>query len=309
MNGLYFIRREELNQQPAHPQADALKLLAKQGRLEIMHQHILRGASVWIAPMNSADDIEFFHICSGAVRFSAGDWEITLHTGDSFHTHELTNEVVLDILEDTDVLYVSTMPVFDDSVNYQNELMHLLRQIDAKDHYTFQHSVNVRNYSIQLWQAFPERQSGSFGDLVLASLFHDVGKCGIPDSILKKPGACTAEEFEIMKTHAAASGDLLAKHFPGMAVSYARQHHERLNGSGYPAHLSGDQIPFESRVIALADAFDAMTTTRTYNTPRPAEEAALELASLPQLFDAGLAALLLELVRTGRLVSTTPAEL
>lgn len=309
MNGLYLIRRDELSQQPAHPQMDALKLLAKQGRMEIMYQRILRGASVWLTPGQNEEDLEFFYICSGSIHFTSGDWEATLGAGDTFHIHALTSEVVLDIREDTDLLYVSNSPVFDDSANYQSELFALLRRIDEKDHYTLQHSVNVRNYSLQLWKAFPQRQTGTFGDVVLASLFHDVGKIGVPDEILKKPGRCTPEEFEIIKTHAAASGELLAAHFPGKAVAYAREHHERLNGSGYPAHLTAEALSFESRVIALADAFDAMTTSRVYNQPKPYEQAALELCALPEQFDNELAQALLTLVREGRLVTNSPVEL
>lgn len=283
MKGLYFTRRDELNQQPAHPQADALKLLAKQGDLEIMHQQILRGASVWLTPGDSDTAIEFFYICSGSIRFTCRDWNTVLSAGDCFHTRSLEQEVVLDILEDTDLLYVSNTPVFDGSAIYQTELINLLRAIDEKDHYTLQHSVNVRNYSLQLWQKFPQRQTGAYGDMVVSSLFHDVGKCHVPDEVLKKPGHYTPEEYSIMKRHAAASGEILTGHFPDAAAAFARLHHERLDGSGYPEGLRGDQIPFESRVIAVADAFDAMTTSRIYSAPRSMEDAALELCALPSI--------------------------
>lgn len=308
MKGLYFIRRADLNQQPAHPQMDALKLLAKQGNLEIMYQRILKGASVWLTPMQREEDIEFFYVCQGSVCFTGANQRVELHAGDTFHTHGLEQEVVLDILADTDLLYISTMPIFDESANYQTELMQLLRQIDEKDHYTLQHSVNVRNYSIQLWQALPHRQTGSFGDVVLASLFHDVGKVAIPDEILKKPSRCTPEEYEIIKTHPQSTGELLSKRFQGNVVLYAAQHHERLDGSGYPLHLTAKDISFESRVIALADAFDAMTTSRGYNVPKGYEEAALELCSLP-MFDREVADALLQIIREGKLISNTPVEL
>lgn len=309
MKGLYITRKDELNQQPAHPQLDALKLLAKEGNLEIMRQHILRGASVWLTPSQDPKDIEFFYICSGCISFTRGDETVELHTGDSFHTHGLSNEIVLEIKEDSDLLYISTIPVFDENINYQNELFQLLRQIDAKDHYTLQHSVNVRNYSLQLWQMLPERHTCNFGDLVIAALFHDVGKCNIPDDILKKPSRCTPEEYEVMKTHAMETGTLLCGHYPELAVTFATQHHERLDGSGYPNHLTSEQIPFESRVIAIADAFDAMTSSRIYSSPRSFEEAALELCSLPHLYDAELCAVLLKLVRSGKLTENTPVTL
>lgn len=309
MKGLYFTRKAEIDQQPAHPQMDALKLLAKQGSLEIMHQHILRGANVWLTPLPSHEDIEFFYICKGSLHYKKGDDVIILQTGDSFHTRGLDGDVVFDILEDTDLLYVSTIPVFDANANYQSELFNLLRQIDEKDHYTLQHSVNVRNYSMQLWSALPQRHTGTYGDMVVASLFHDVGKINIPDSILKKPYRCTDDEFTVMKMHAVYSGELLSEHFPGKAVLYAKQHHERLDGSGYPGHIPGDQLCFESRVIALADTFDAMTSKRVYQNPRSMEDAAAELCTLTHLYDEELVYTLKRLVQSGMIAPTKPVQI
>jgi putative two-component system response regulator len=104
-------------------------------------------------------------------------------------------------------------------------------------------------------------------DIRLASMLHDVGKIGIPDAILRKPGRLTAEEFEVIKHHseigermlAGSSSDLL-----DLAASIALTHHERFDGSGYPRGLAGEAIPLEGRIAALADVFDAMSTARVY---------------------------------------------
>jgi HD-GYP domain-containing protein (c-di-GMP phosphodiesterase class II) len=102
-------------------------------------------------------------------------------------------------------------------------------------------------------------------DIYVASLLHDVGKIGIHDSVLNKPGQLTDEEFELMKTHPVLGANIMApirkmkRILPGL-----RWHHERMQGTGYPDGLKGDEIPLMARIIAVADTFDAVTTTRPY---------------------------------------------
>ncbi|HXV75456.1 MAG TPA: HD domain-containing phosphohydrolase [Candidatus Polarisedimenticolaceae bacterium] len=142
----------------------------------------------------------------------------------------------------------------------------LAQAIDAKDPYTRGHSARVNRYSVVL-----ARQLGmsdeDVADIHVASLMHDVGKIGINDSILQKPGKLTADEFEVMKTHTTKGAQIMApirqmqRVIPGL-----RSHHERWEGGGYPDGLTGAKIPFMARLIAVADAFDAMTTHRPYQT-------------------------------------------
>ena len=124
--------------------------------------------------------------------------------------------------------------------------------------------MRVNRYSIVL-----ARQLGmnddQIADIHVASLMHDVGKIGINDKILQKPGKLTAEEFEVMKTHTTKGAQIMQpigkmqRIIPGL-----RSHHERWEGGGYPDNLRAEQIPLMARVIAVADAFDAMTTHRPY---------------------------------------------
>lgn len=140
----------------------------------------------------------------------------------------------------------------------------LAQAIDAKDPYTRGHSVRVNRYSVLL-----ARQLGmsdeQIADIHVASLMHDVGKIGIHDKILQKPGKLTPGEFEVMKTHTVKGAQIMSpirqmqRVIPGL-----RSHHERWGGGGYPDALEGDEIPLMARVIAVADAFDAMTTHRPY---------------------------------------------
>ena len=136
--------------------------------------------------------------------------------------------------------------------------------IDNKDHYTRRHSEDVTDYA--LWIAeqlgLSEEQKHT---LRLGGLLHDVGKIGIPDAVLLKPGLLTAEEYEVMKQHTVLGAVMLAA-VPGMeeAVPLARSHHERWDGQGYPDGLAGEQIPLLARLLSVADAFSAMTTDRPY---------------------------------------------
>jgi HD-GYP domain-containing protein (c-di-GMP phosphodiesterase class II) len=106
---------------------------------------------------------------------------------------------------------------------------------------------------------------------------HDVGKIGVPDAILQKPGRLTDEEFEEMRTHSTLGASIVAAAQLTEESTWVRHHHERLDGCGYPDQLQGDQIPLQSRIIFVADAYEAITSDRPYRAGRPAEEALTEL--------------------------------
>lgn len=299
MKGLYLNRAGSTAGEFQQAGFENLKLLAKCGNLEIMQQRILRNATAWLVPADTDDDMEFFYVCSGQVMFMLDGTEQRLGPGESFYIRGLDAELLLHAEQDTQLLYVSTMPVFDDNLGFQMELTKLIEQIDEKDHYTFRHSRNVMRYSVKLREALKDECTMDIEDLVVASLFHDVGKCKIPDEILKKQGPLTPEEYEMMKQHSLESARLLATHYGERIVQIAGTHHERLNGSGYPKGLKADQLIFESRLVAVADAFDAMTTNRGYNRVKTFEAAAEELRNLPQQYDQRICDKLLELVRNG----------
>jgi HD-GYP domain-containing protein (c-di-GMP phosphodiesterase class II) len=145
--------------------------------------------------------------------------------------------------------------------------------VDEKDPYTRGHSDRVTRYSMMI--AKEMNLDATFMEtLQISAQLHDVGKIGIEDRILKKPGALTAEEFEVMKTHTTKGANILrpvtqlAEMLPGIEL-----HHEALDGRGYPYGLMGDQIPLLARVIAVADTFDALTTNRPYQTAHTPDEA------------------------------------
>jgi diguanylate cyclase (GGDEF)-like protein len=164
-------------------------------------------------------------------------------------------------------------------------LQGLVLAIDRKDRYTKLHSEDVACYALFLAQRI-----GLDPDLIaalrMAGLLHDVGKIGIPDDILRKPGRLTPHEYEIVKQHVTL-GDLIVRDLPDIEAVRAgvRHHHERWDGMGYVDGLKGEQIPLIARVLAVADAFSAMTTTRPYRKAFSVEEAleALVVAGGTQL--------------------------
>ena len=143
----------------------------------------------------------------------------------------------------------------------------LAATIEKRDPYTAGHQRRVAEIALRIAQAMgldEERRQAIY----LAGLVHDIGKIYVPGEILNKPGALLQIEFELVKAHAAASYDILQGiDFPWPLASIARQHHERLDGGGYPDGLKGDQISLEARVLAVADVFEAMSSHRPY---RPA---------------------------------------
>jgi HD-GYP domain-containing protein (c-di-GMP phosphodiesterase class II) len=156
---------------------------------------------------------------------------------------------------------------------FMSSIQMLAGAVDEKDPYTRGHSDRVTKYSVLI--AKEMGMAEDFLEIVRVSAqLHDVGKIGIEDRILKKPGALTAEEFEVMKTHTTKGANILRpvaqlkEMIPGIEL-----HHESLDGRGYPHALKGDEVPILARIIAVADTFDALTTNRPYQQAHDCEDA------------------------------------
>lgn len=140
----------------------------------------------------------------------------------------------------------------------------LVNAIDTRDRYTRRHSDDVARYALFLAQEL-DLDHGFRAALHQAAILHDVGKIAVPDAILRKPAALTESEMEVMKQHVAL-GSALVRDLTAaeLVIEGVRHHHERWDGSGYPDGLAGDAIPLIARIVAVADAYSAMTTTRPY---------------------------------------------
>ena len=193
------------------------------------------------------------------------------------HTIELTrlqNDLASQVEEKTRAVVEQQQRI--SRINLQ--VVHALAEaIDAKDAYTNGHSRRVAEYSREI-----ARRCGLSADrqqsVYMIGLLHDVGKIGIPDTIIGKPDRLTDREYEVVKSHPALGDKILRgiSEFPELAIG-ARWHHERYDGKGYPDGIAGEAIPQEARIIAVADAYDAMASRRSYRDVLPQDVIRAEL--------------------------------
>lgn len=153
----------------------------------------------------------------------------------------------------------------------------LLNALHCKDDYTWGHSLRVAFYCISVGKEMGFSEAELY-ELEVSALFHDIGKIGVPDAVLLKPSRLTEEEFLEMKLHPTKSAQILEEYplFKSIAKN-AKHHHERFDGRGYPDGLKNEEIPLYSRIILIADTFDAMTSTRPYRKGLPYDVAYQEL--------------------------------
>jgi HD-GYP domain-containing protein (c-di-GMP phosphodiesterase class II) len=159
-------------------------------------------------------------------------------------------------------------------------ILELVDAVEAKDAHTFGHVRRVSGYALAIGRRL-ELSPADLRLLVLSAEMHDVGKIAVPDSVLAKRGPLTPEEFEIVKQHTHHGYDIAQRVNALRDIAdVIKHHHERLDGSGYPDALAGDEIPLLARIIAVADTYDAMTSARPYREPMSHLEAMAELFSL-----------------------------
>lgn len=298
MDGI-FIKREKVDFYTSGSKSDLFLLLERKD-LEVMLQIIYKDSLIWITPAADKSVVEFFYIVKGSLTLEFEDKSVTLGENDCFYTNDLKGKVLLKSNTDLKVLYVTNGPVYQFLENFYEELNMLLDKITEKDEYTKHHCKRVADYCLFISKKLKCAEEIS-DDIVVASLFHDVGKCFIPDEILKKDTILTREEFKEIYKHPTYTKKILSGKFSDAVTQIAYEHHERLDGSGYPCGLKGDQLSLGTRIIAVADSFDAMTTARPYNEKKTFKEAAEELVNQPNKYDIRVTSALKEMVDSGEL--------
>ena len=187
----------------------------------------------------------------------------------------------------------------------------LVATIEAKDVYTRGHSQRVTEYALDIAQAMHMAHEAVTA-IELAGYLHDVGKIGVAEHILNKPRQLSDEEYEIIKRHPEVGATIIRNIRRAAPIaSIVRHHHERWDGDGYPDGLSGERIPLLARVLAVADAFDAMTSKRPYRDRLPTSKALGELEAMSgSQFDPQIASVMIDLVQSGKVQppEAEPAE-
>jgi len=187
------------------------------------------------------------------------------------------DERLLQSLASQTAIAIENAQLYEEQKKQFNSIIEVLASsIDARDPYTAGHSQRVMEYTLGTAEEMNFSRKG-LETLRLASLLHDYGKIGVHDSILRKPGILTAEEYRAIQEHVVKTKEILENLYFSQDLkeipSIASFHHERIDGTGYPFHLHGSEIPLGGKIMAVADVFDALTSHRPYRNPSSPEEA------------------------------------
>ena len=257
------------------------ELIAAENGQELVLYTMPAGQTGVLFTVQHPGALEFYYILEGEFHIlPKGEMPQTLRAGDSFIVNDTAPPTRFFVAKDVRFLtfcYAS----FLDHAAMQETLFDILRNLQTADGDTLEHCERVRLLSTNIAQELrfsPEQLERLF----FAARFHDVGKCRIPLEILVKPARLTREEYEVMKRHSAYSADMVREQFGEEVAHIVLHHHERYDGCGYPDGVAGQDIPLPARVIAVADAYDAMVTVRPYNKGCTAQQAMDELQRCAQ---------------------------
>lgn len=284
-----------------------LELLYSNKNLEIMHQLIHTNSIVWIDPAEGDNVVEFFYVLSGKIKVKNGLDEPIVESHGCFYVESLKSKVFLEVLEDTEVVYICNHIISEDIVDFQKELSDLLVQIDEKDHFTKEHSHRVLCNCKAIYELLKDRYEIDLDTLVIAAIFHDIGKCKLSDEFLKRRINITDDELKEYTRHAEYGAEILKPLYGKKVSDIVLYHHERLDGSGYYGK-KGDELNIETRIVSCVDAFDDMTTyydsfsSGAYAMPMTKKGAILSLLSKPYQFDINVVTILHRLYNEGKLM-------
>ena len=290
-----FIGDEDDHLDKIERNTTSLSLLAKNKSFEVVDQTIVKDKIFMI----SSDDksFEFYYILEGKIKNKETDK--ILKSGSFISVQGEVNESYFKTIEDSRILLVSTVPVFDSVEKRYKDLIDLNDKVSVKDQETREHCKRLQELSLKTGEnlGLNDRQLFSLG---YASFLHDIGKIKIDSKILTKPESLTPHEWEEMKKHSEIGkeliGDYLSEGYFKDVAEIVYQHHEKYDGTGYPQGLEGEEIMIEARILAIVDAFDAMTNQRPYQRKINREEALEEIKNCkgghfcPKVVDAFLEA-------------------
>lgn len=238
-------------------------LFSRGDGVEILQQTIEEGKLFYIYPSDNVDALEFYYLLSGQVVCESDNKKHILGPEDYFTARGLQGPIHFTALSKVTLLCVFTEQTFVHISKDISSLMEIMKQVELKDRYTHKHSDRVANYSVKIAKRL-QLSKEQLENLTVAAVLHDIGKIHVPIEILNKPGSLTVEEFEIIKKHPLDGATMVKNSYYQELAPIIEQHHERLNGSGYPYGINGDDILLEARIIAVSDTFDAMSEARAY---------------------------------------------
>lgn len=252
------------------------------------------GETITITPESYAVSI-MMYVLEGKVLLHAKGFEDVLEGNQSFLLSDIEKSYIVESLGFTKLLCITCSE--EQKLEGTNEYLEMIKKVEQKDIYTWGHGRRVGRFAMRIAQEFDA--SYDLISLGKAGTLHDIGKINTSSKILLKPGALTKEEFDIIKKHPSDTYDILIKDYSESIALSAMQHHERLDGSGYPCGLKGDEILVDALIIAVADVFDAMTSKRSYHDAQADQKALAYLEENELAFDQRFVRILRKLVENG----------
>lgn len=301
MPGGLTIRHREQVSDRIDKHSTSLELLAMNGSLEVTRQRIEAGKHFNLYAADEWAGFEFMYILSGALKLEVSEGnEIPIQAGDYLYHNGLPEKAYFRVETDVEILMVCTPPSFHLIRDDMQEMLALARSVEEKDPTTEGHCSRLDRLAIVTGErlGLPGKQLIA---LSYGAYLHDIGKVMVPDDILGKTASLTDDEWEEMRKHPNHGAEMLSKkEYLAGAAEVVRAHHERFDGTGYPRGLSGDEIPIGARVVAVVDAYDAITSARPYQAALAKEEAIRELEkNAGTQFDPRVVKAFLEVVRGG----------
>ena len=254
------------------------RLLAAAPGMEVIETTVASGKRLTLVPFDdpSAGAAEIYYILEGNLRADVEGGLVELGPGDTVLADQLPQRTIFVATSDVRFLYITPSPTFHEMSQTLAEMMRLATEVEVRDGYTAEHCLRLQQLSYATGEVLGLDHT-RLHYLALGAYMHDLGKARISDLILKKPGKLTEQEWEVMRTHPRLGFEMLQDTVMKPASPIVAQHHERLDGSGYPLGLSGDQILQEAFIVAVADTYDAITTDRPYRKAATPQEALTEI--------------------------------
>ena len=271
----FTLRRRGESLETVTTRVGAIALLASQPHLEVTEGTLDKDGRMTLVPdLAKAGAPELYYLLEGTLTCDLPNESLEILPGDHLLVQALEQPLILTATRGARFLYVSPEPSFHQISHELDELRRLAVGVEFADGYTAEHCGRLQATAYAIGEAL-DLPKHRLHLLDYAAYLHDVGKTKVPKRLLTSPDALDEEGWTVIRRHPVDGAEMLAHTFMADAAPIVAQHHERLDGSGYPYGLSGDEILLESHIVAVADTFDAMTSDRPYR-PALSREAALD---------------------------------
>lgn len=271
------IKRQGESLEVTRSNTGEIHLLSTRFTAELVRTTMKAGKRITLTPAEDDEVTETYFMLKGVLRCDLSTGPLRVGPGDYLIAQALEQPIIFTTETNVEFLYLTSHPFFHHISSELHELRQLAVEVEQKDGYTANHCERLQalSYAAGKVLGLPDHQ---LHHLTYGAYLHDVGKVDVPLGILNKPSSLTLLEWDIIKKHPIFGREMVEQTFMKEAGPIIEQHHERLDGSGYPYGLSGDEVLIEAHIVAVADAYDAMTSNRPYRRAMNHDEAIIELS-------------------------------